>query len=72
MTMRKETARSWTVPDGHLPGWQNTDLFMSMYPTPTERRIFYARRARYYAHVRAGTAMRTREDLDRHMRGEVR
>lgn len=69
---KKATARSWAVLDGKFPGWQNTDLFKAMYPTRRERRIFYARRARYYAQVRAGNAERTREELERYMCGEVK
>lgn len=69
--MRKKTARSWSVNDGYPPGWQNSDSFRARYPTRLERRAFYQWRTLYYEHVCAGKATRTREDLDRYMRGEV-
>lgn len=63
--------RGWVADDGQPPGWQNTDLFMAMYPTRAERRAFNARRALYYRHVHEGRATRGRQDLARYMSGQA-
>lgn len=70
--MRKASVRGWSVDDRHPRGWQNTGEFMAMYPTRPERREYYARRALFYKHVRAGKTPKTAEDLQRYCRGEVK
>lgn len=44
--------RTWPVPEPK--GWQHTEEFKRLYPTPAARRVFYEGRRKSYDYVRRG------------------